>query len=163
VVELPFLRHIGGSSLTDLAQSVPEGRLGREGIPSTYVPFRNANILSAAVAWAETIDARAVYIGAHEQDSSGYPDCRAGFFEAFGKVVGLGTRPESKIRIVTPVIAMSKVEVVRKGRELGAPLQLTWSCYRDEQVACGACDSCLLRRRAFEQAGVPDPIPYQKK
>jgi 7-cyano-7-deazaguanine synthase len=163
VVELGWLGKIGGSSLTDRTQPVPEGRLGREGIPSTYVPFRNANILSAAVAWAETLGAQAVYLGAHEQDSSGYPDCRAGFFEAFGKAVGLGTRPQSKIRIVTPVLAMSKAEVVRKGRELGAPLELTWSCYRDEQLACGRCDSCLLRLRAFEQAGISDPIPYHKE
>jgi len=163
VVELDFLRQIGGSSLTDPAQPVPEGRLGREGIPSTYVPFRNANILSAAVAWAETLGAQAVYIGAHEEDSPGYPDCRAGFFEAFGRAAALGVRPESRIRIVTPLIAMSKAEIVRKAQELGAPLELTWSCYRDEHVACGRCDSCLLRLRAFEQAGIPDPIPYQKK
>jgi len=162
VVDLDFLGQIGGSSLTDPAQAVPEGDLGRKDIPSTYVPFRNANILSAAVAWAETLGAAAVYVGAVEEDSSGYPDCREDFFEAFRKAVALGTRPDSKIEIVTPVIRMSKADIVRKGAELGAPFHLTWSCYRDERIACGECDSCLLRMRAFKQAGVPDPIPYRK-
>lgn len=162
VVDLDFLGQIGGSSLTDPAQAVPEGDLGRKDIPSTYVPFRNANILSAAVAWAETLGAAAVYVGAVEEDSSGYPDCREDFFEAFRKAVALGTRPDSKIEIVTPVIRMSKADIVRKGAELGAPFHLTWSCYREEDIACGECDSCLLRMRAFKQAGVPDPIPYRK-
>ena len=161
-VDLDFLGKIGASSLTDASRAVPEGDLGRSGIPSTYVPFRNANILSAAVAWAETLGARAVFIGAVEADSSGYPDCRESFFEAFRKAATLGTRPESKIEIVTPVIAMSKADIVRKGVELGAPLELTWSCYREEEIACGQCDSCLLRLKAFAEAGIADPIPYRK-
>ena len=132
-IDLDFLGKIGGSSLTGASQTVPEGDLSRQEIPSTYVPFRNANILSAAVAWAETLSASAVYIGAVETDSSGYPDCRETFFEAFRKAAALGTRPESQIEIVTPVIAMTKADIVRKGVELGAPLELTWSCYREEK------------------------------
>jgi len=163
VVDLDLIRQIGGSSLTDTSRALPEGDLDRAGIPSTYVPFRNANILSAAVAWAEVLGAAAVYIGAVEEDSSGYPDCREGFFEAFEQAVRLGTRPGSNIEIVTPVIRMSKAEIVRKGAELGAPFHLTWSCYRDETTACGRCDSCLLRLKAFADAGIPDPIPYRKK
>jgi 7-cyano-7-deazaguanine synthase len=159
VVELPHLARIGGSSLTDKSRELPAARLARKQVPSTYVPFRNANILSAAVAWAEALGAHAVFIGAVEVDSSGYPDCRAEFFDTFAKAVSLGTRPGSGIEIVTPVIAMSKADIVRKGVELGAPLHLTWSCYSDETVACGGCDSCLLRMRAFAEAGVPDPIP----
>ncbi len=162
-IDLDFLGKIGGSSLTDSSQAVPEGDVGRPGIPSTYVPFRNANILSAAVAWAETLSASAVYIGAVEADSSGYPDCRESFFEAFRKAAALGTRPESQIEIVTPVIGMSKADIVRKGVELGAPLELTWSCYREETIACGECDSCLLRLKAFAEAGIRDPIPYREK
>lgn len=161
VVDLEHLSRIGGSALTDSAIEVPEGQLGREGIPPTYVPFRNANILGAAVAWAEVLKARAVFIGAVEEDSSGYPDCRESFFRAFQQAVSLGTRPESGIEIVTPVIHMRKSEIVRRGGELGAPFHLTWSCYRDEKLACGACDSCLLRIRAFKEAGIPDPIPYR--
>ncbi len=162
IVDLRHLSHIGGSALTDRSIDVPEGKIGREGIPPTYVPFRNANILAAAVAWAETLGARAVYIGAVEEDSSGYPDCRESFFDAYRKAVTLGTRPESKIDIVTPVIHLRKAEIVRKGSALGAPLHLTWSCYRSQSKACGRCDSCLLRLRAFKEAGVPDPIPYEK-
>jgi 7-cyano-7-deazaguanine synthase len=163
VLDLEFLGRIGGSSLTDEAQEVPKGDLARAGIPSTYVPFRNANILAAAVAWAEVLGARAVYMGAVEEDSSGYPDCRKEFFDAFQQAVTLGTRPETRIEIVTPVIGMSKAEIVRRGMELGAPFHLTWSCYRDEKLACGRCDSCLLRLRAFQAAGIPDPIAYRKR
>jgi len=160
VVTLEHLKSIGGSALTDQSISVPAGRVGREGIPPTYVPFRNATILSAAVSWAEVIGATAVFIGAVEEDSSGYPDCRESFYRAFQQAVTLGTRPGSHIEIVTPVIHLRKSEIVRRGVELGAPLGLTWSCYKDERVACGDCDSCLLRMRAFKEAGLPDPIPY---
>ncbi len=169
VVDLEHLSRIGGSALTDDAIDVPEGRIlpAREGtaphggtVPMTYVPFRNANILAAAVAWAEALGSRAVFIGAVEEDSSGYPDCRRSFFGAFQQAVTLGTRPESRIEIVTPVIALKKSEIVRRGAALGAPFHLTWSCYRREKKACGSCDSCLLRMRAFREAGVPDPIPY---
>jgi 7-cyano-7-deazaguanine synthase len=160
VVPLGHLRKIGGSALTDPGIAVPEHQLHAAGIPVTYVPFRNAHLLAAAVSWAEVIGARAVFIGAVAEDSSGYPDCRPEYYDAFREVVRRGTRPESRIAIVTPVIGMKKSEIVRRGIELGAPLHLTWSCYQSEVLACGACDSCLLRLRAFAEAGVPDPLPY---
>jgi 7-cyano-7-deazaguanine synthase len=131
-------------------------------IPVTYVPFRNAHFLSVAVSWAEAIGARAVYIGAVAEDSSGYPDCRVEYYQVFQELVRVGTRPETRIEIVTPVITLKKSEIIRRGLELGAPLQLTWSCYQNEDKACGACDSCLLRLKAFAEAGVPDPIPYRR-
>ena len=127
------------------------------------MPFRNAHLLSIAVSWAEVIRAGKVFIGAVEEDSSGYPDCRRTFYEAFNRAVEIGTRPETHIEIVTPVIGMRKHEIVRKGLELGAPLHLTWSCYRNEDRACGRCDSCALRLRAFERAGVPDPVEYDRR
>jgi 7-cyano-7-deazaguanine synthase len=161
VVNLNFLAILKGSSLTDEALEVPPGDVTRTDIPTTYVPFRNASIFSAAVSWAEVLGARSVWVGAVEEDSSGYPDTRASFFEAFRKAVALGTRPESHIEIRTPVIGMSKADIVRRGAELGTPFELTWSCYRDEEKACGECDSCLLRMRAFREAGVDDPIPYR--
>jgi 7-cyano-7-deazaguanine synthase len=163
IASMEHLAKIGGSSLTDRDLAVPRANLTATGIPVTYVPFRNANMLSVAVSWAEVIGASAVFIGAVEEDSCGYPDCRRQFYDAFNAVVELGTRPGSGIRVVTPVIGMSKKEIVEKGVELGAPLHLTWSCYLNEDVACGECDSCALRLRAFEQAGVVDPIPYQKR
>src|SRR5712692_6052251 len=167
VVQLDHFRAIGGSALTDKSISVPENELGAPGphgsaIPVTYVPFRNAHFLSVAVSWAEAIGAEAVYIGAVAEDSSGYPDCRPEYYRAFQEVVRLGTRPETKIEIATPVIAMKKSEIVRRGVELGAPLHLTWSCYQSEDAACGVCDSCLLRLRAFAEAGVPDAIAYRR-
>jgi 7-cyano-7-deazaguanine synthase len=161
VVDLRHLGRIGASALTDRTIDVPKGDLSRTGIPVTYVPFRNANILSAAVAWAEAIGAEGVVIGAVEEDSSGYPDCRRAFYDAFQKAVDKGTRPESRIRILTPVIGMRKSEIVRTGAGLNAPLHLTWSCYVDEDLACGECDSCLLRMKAFREAGVKDSIPYR--
>ncbi|MBI5598370.1 MAG: 7-cyano-7-deazaguanine synthase [Deltaproteobacteria bacterium] len=160
IVNLDYLKDIGGSALTDRAIEVPEGDLSRTGIPATYVPFRNAHLLAAAVSWAEVIGAVAVYIGAVEEDGSGYPDCREGFFRAFEKAAFEGTRPETDIRIIAPLIHMKKGEIVRKGVELNAPLNLTWSCYRDSAVACGTCDSCLLRLKGFREAGAIDPIPY---
>lgn len=157
VVDLPHLGQIGGSSLTD--SSIPITPSGCSGtIPLTYVPFRNANLLCAAVSWAEVIGAHRVFIGAVEQDSSGYADCRVVFYKAFNNLVRVGTRPETDIEVVTPLIGMTKREVVRKGIELGAPFHLTWSCYAREDVPCNDCDSCLLRARAFEQAGVSDPV-----
>lgn len=154
-------RKIGGSALTDATIAVPEagGEIGIAGIPVTYVPFRNAHFLAAAVSWAEILDADRVYIGAVEQDSSGYPDCRPAYYEAFNAVIRAGTR-EGKIKIVTPLIAMRKAEIVRLGLEIGAPFDLTWSCYSHEDRACGVCESCVLRLRAFEAAGAKDPIPY---
>jgi len=153
------LRAIGGSALTDKNIPVPEAHsIGRD-VPVTYVPFRNAHFLSAAVSWAEVLGADKVYIGAVEPDSSGYPDCRPAYYEAFNQVVKTGTK-DGTIQIVTPLIAMRKAEIVRLGLELGAPFDLTWSCYTREDQACGVCDSCVLRRRAFREAGATDPIPY---
>jgi 7-cyano-7-deazaguanine synthase len=166
VVQLNHFRAIGGSALTDQKIAVPEGQLGVPGphgdIPVTYVPFRNAHFLSVAVSWAEAIDAAAVYIGAVAEDSSGYPDCRPEYYRAFQELVRAGTRPETRIEIVTPVITLRKSEIIQRGVELGAPLHLTWSCYQSEDAACGACDSCLLRLRAFAEAGVADLIPYRR-
>jgi 7-cyano-7-deazaguanine synthase len=160
VISMEHLTKIGGSSLTDPALPVPPADLTRKDIPSSYVPFRNANLLSVAVSWAETIGASAIFIGAVEEDSSGYPDCRRVFFDAFEAAVRAGTRPETRISLVTPVIGMTKKDIVTEGVRLGAPLHLTWSCYTREDVACGVCDSCALRLRGFRQAGVKDPIPY---
>ena len=165
VVQLDHFRAIGGSALTDTGIAVPEGGLdapSRGTIPVTYVPFRNAHFLSVAVSWAEAIGAEAVYIGAVAEDSSGYPDCRPEYYKAFQELVRIGTRPETRIEIVTPVITLRKSEIIRRGVEVGAPLHLTWSCYQSEDAACGACDSCLLRLRAFAEAGVEDPIPYRR-
>src|SRR5215469_6975880 len=159
VVRNEALRAIGGSALTDREIAVPEAHaIGKE-IPITYVPFRNAHLLAVAVSWAEVLGARKVYIGAVEQDSSGCPDCRPAYYEAFNRVVQAGTK-EGTIEIVTPLIALRKQEIVRLGLELGAPFHLTWSCYSREDRACGACDSCVLRLRAFREAGATDPIPY---
>jgi 7-cyano-7-deazaguanine synthase len=159
VVRNEALRAIGGSALTDTNIAVPESHaLGRQ-IPVTYVPFRNAHFLSVAVSWAEVLGAAKIYIGAVEQDSSGYPDCRPAYYDAFNEVIHRGTK-EGNIEIVAPLIAMHKHEIVRLGLELGAPLDLTWSCYSREDRACGVCDSCVLRLRAFQKAGTPDPIPY---
>lgn len=168
VVKLDHFRAIGGSALTDKTILVPENELegpshGGSSIPVTYVPFRNAHFLSVAVSWAEAIGAHAVYIGAVAEDSSGYPDCRPEYYSVFQELIRVGTKPETKIEIVTPVIGMKKSEIIRRGRELRAPLQLTWSCYQEEELACGKCDSCLLRLRAFADAGFVDPIPYQER
>src|SRR5271168_410143 len=167
VVQLDHFRAIGGSALTDTKIAVPENELGAAGphgsaIPVTYVPFRNAHFLSVAVSWAEAMGANAVYIGAVAEDSSGYPDCRAEYYRVFQELVKVGTRPETRIEIATPVIAMRKSEIIQRGVELGAPLHLTWSCYQSEDKACGACDSCLLRLKAFAEAGAVDPIPYRQ-
>jgi 7-cyano-7-deazaguanine synthase len=159
-VSIEYLAKIGGSSLTDESIVVSEADLDSTEIPTSYVPFRNANMLSIATSWAEVIGASAIYIGAVAEDSSGYPDCRPEFYEAFQQVIEAGTKPSTIIEIRTPIIHLTKAEIVRKGIELTAPLHLTWSCYRSEDLACGTCDSCALRLRGFEQAGVADPIPY---
>jgi 7-cyano-7-deazaguanine synthase len=153
------LRAIGGSALTDKNIAVPAGPPAGHEIPVTYVPFRNAHFLSVAVSWAEMLGATKIYIGAVEPDSSGYPDCRPAYYEAFNRVIRAGTK-EGNIEIVTPLIAMRKAEIVRLGLELHAPFDLTWSCYQQEDSACGVCDSCRLRLQAFKAAGVKDPIPY---
>ena len=161
-ISIEHLAKIGGSSLTDKKITVSEADLESKDIPTSYVPFRNANMLSIAVSWAEVIGASAIYIGAVAEDSSGYPDCRPEFYEAFQKTIDAGTKPETHIEIRTPIIHFSKAEIVKKGIELNAPLHLSWSCYRSEDLACGTCDSCALRLRGFEQAGVKDPIAYAK-
>jgi 7-cyano-7-deazaguanine synthase len=165
IVSLEYLGRIGGSSLTDLSIPVPETEPRSGGIPTTYVPFRNAHLLCVGVSWAEVIGAGAVYLGAVEQDSSGYPDCRRGFFDAFGKAVDTGTRPETEIRIVTPLISKSKSDIVKTGLQLKAPLHLTWSCYTRpvNGAACGTCESCRLRLNGFKEAGAVDPLEYVKK
>ena len=160
VVSLEQLARIGGSSLTDSSIPVTAANLTTQGIPSSYVPFRNAHLLAAAVSWAEVLRAGRIYIGAVAEDSSGYPDCRPEFYQAFQQVVNVGTRPETTIEIRTPVIALKKSEIVKRGLELAAPLDLTWSCYQSSELACGNCDSCALRLRAFREAGEIDPIPY---
>jgi 7-cyano-7-deazaguanine synthase len=160
VVPINHLALIGGSSLTDPAIPVSPADPEARGIPTSYVPFRNAHLLSIAVSWAEVIGASRIYIGAVAEDSSGYPDCRPEYYEAFQRLVGLGTRPETTIEIRTPVIHLRKAAIIRRGYELGAPLALTWSCYQESERACGNCDSCALRLRAFEEAGLQDPIPY---
>ena len=167
-LQTDLFRRIGGSALTDPAIAVPESvapaleesahRVGGD-VPVTYVPFRNAHFLAAAVSWAEVLGATHVLIGAVEQDSSGYPDCRPAYYDAFNALIGAGTR-DGDIRVETPLIRMRKHEIVRLGVELGAPLHVSWSCYAGEAEACGVCESCALRLKAFEEAGVPDPIPY---
>jgi len=161
VIDYTHLTKIGGSSLTNKNISVSKADLNNTKIPSSYVPFRNANILSACVSWAEVLKAKVIFIGAVYEDSSGYPDCRPEFFSAFEKMIDLGTKPETKIKIETPIIHLSKAEIVKKGIELNAPLHLTWSCYQNEDEACGVCDSCAFRLRGFQQAGVEDQIKYK--
>jgi len=162
VVRNEALRAIGGSALTDENIAVPESHAIGEDIPVTYVPFRNAHFLAVAVSWAEVLGAEKIFIGAVEQDSSGYPDCRPAYYEAFNRVIKTGTK-EGTIEIVTPLIQLRKAEIVRLGLELGAPLDLTWSCYSRQDQACGICDSCVLRLRAFAAAGARDPIPYDEE
>ena len=170
-VSLEHLKIIGGSSLTDENIPVPvtdslktqNSQLTTSSIPSTYVPFRNAHLLSIATSWAEVIGAKKIFIGAVEEDSSGYPDCRETFYQAFNKVIEMGTKPETRVEIVTPLIHLKKSEIVKKGTELGAPLHLTWSCYQNSERACGRCESCTLRLKGFQEAGVTDPIPYEPR
>lgn len=159
-VDVTHLARIGGSSLTDPGMTVTKANLESEDIPTSYVPFRNANILAIAVSWAEVIGATALFIGAVAEDSSGYPDCRPEFFEHFNQVIEAGTKPETHIRIHTPIIHMSKAEIIKTGIDLNAPLDQTWSCYQSNDLACGVCDSCALRLRGFHRAGIPDPLPY---
>ncbi len=161
IIDFNHLAKIGGSSLTDTSMEIVEADLETDEIPNSYVPFRNANILTACVSWAEVIGAEAIFIGAVFEDSSGYPDCRPDFFDAFNKVINFGTKPETQIKIKTPIIHMNKDEIIRKGVELNAPLELTWSCYQNEDKACGVCDSCALRLRGFQQANLNDPIAYK--
>src|SRR5207244_8096465 len=163
VVRLEHFRLIGGSSLTDSKLPIHEADLANREIPNTYVPFRNAHFLSIATSWAEVLGATKIFIGAVWEDSSGYPDCRPEYYEAFNRVIRAGTRPATNITIETPLIYLSKRDIVKQGVELGAPFHLTWSCYRDSDAACGVCDSCALRLRAFQEASVEDPITYANK
>lgn len=158
VLDQRHLATIGGSALTDDTIPVPYADPAAENIPATYVPFRNANLLSAATSWAEVLGATAIFAGAVEEDSSGYPDCRRVFFDAFQAAIATGTRPETTISIVTPIIGLSKAQIVRLGVDLNAPLHLTWSCYQSEDTPCGRCDSCLLRAQGFMEAGISDPL-----
>lgn len=160
VVNIDYLVKIGGSSLTDKNIQVSKADLNYNGIPTSYVPFRNGNILSIAASWAEVIGAKKIFIGAVEEDSSGYPDCREVFYKAFNKVIKLGTKPDTEIIIETPVIHKKKSEIIKLGAELNAPFGLSWSCYVNEEKACGECDSCALRLKGFEEAGLADPIEY---
>ena len=161
-VSIEYLAKIGGSSLTDASIEVAAANLESKEIPTSYVPFRNANMLAIATSWAEVLHATKIYIGAVAEDSSGYPDCRPEFYAAFERTIEVGTKLETHIEIVTPIIHLSKAEIVRKGIELNAPLHLSWSCYRNEDTACGTCDSCALRLRGFERAGAVDPISYKQ-
>ncbi len=167
LVRLDHLAQMGGSALTDHRIAVPEDghaiAPAHTAIPITYVPFRNAHLLSVAVSWAEVLGATAVFIGAVAEDSSGYPDCRPEYYRAFQEVVRVGTKPDTRIEIATPVISMKKSEIVQQGIALGAPLHLTWSCYQFEDQACGTCDSCRLRLLAFAQTGHTDPLPYRAR
>ena len=158
VVDISHLTVIGGSCLTDNKIEVPQADLENPNIPASYVPFRNANILSAAVSWAEVLKAHAIFVGAVEEDSSGYPDCRRSFFDSFEQTIDIGTKPDTQIKIITPLITLSKKDIVEKGIVLEAPLHLTWSCYQNEDIPCGKCDSCALRSRGFDEAGVRDTI-----
>ena len=160
-VSIEYLAKIGGSSLTDQSIAVTEADLDSTEIPTSYVPFRNANMLSIATSWAEVLGANAIYIGAVSEDSSGYPDCRPEFYAAFQETIDTGTKPATRIDIRTPIIELTKAEIVQKGIELDAPLHLTWSCYRSNELACGTCDSCALRLRGFAAAGIADPIQYE--
>jgi 7-cyano-7-deazaguanine synthase len=161
-VSIEYLAKIGGSSLTDENIEISEADLTSTEIPTSYVPFRNANMLAIATSWAEVLEVNSIYVGAVAEDSSGYPDCRPEFYRAFERTIETGTKPETHIKIKTPIIDLSKAEIVRKGIDLKAPLHLSWSCYRNEDLACGTCDSCALRLRGFERAGLRDSILYQQ-
>ncbi len=160
IVQMPFFKQIGGSSLVADALEIPD-KAGK-GIPSTYVPFRNGVFLSIAASWAEVIGATKIFTGVTQVDFSGYPDCRGAFVQSLNESINLGTKPETTIEIVTPVLNLSKKEIVEMGTSLGVPFQYTWSCYRETEKACGRCESCLLRLQAFKEAGIIDPIPYEE-
>lgn len=163
IVDVSHLSKIGGSSLTDTKIDVPKANLDSKEIPITYVPFRNANILAIGVSWAEVIKAKYIYIGAMEQDSSGYPDCRQAFFDSYNQMIKLGTKPDTNIEIITPIMNNTKEDIVRIGTKLNVPFQYTWSCYQNNDIACGECDSCALRLRGFNKMGIIDPIQYHQK
>lgn len=160
IVDISYLINIGGSSLTDKNMAVENADLNNKSVPNSYVPFRNANILTIATSWAEVIEANNIYIGAVQEDGTGYPDTRVEFFEAFEKVANFGTKPETMIKIKTPIINLTKSEIITKAKEFDVPLELTYSCYKSNDIACGECDSCAYRLRGFRLAGFDDPIQY---
>ena len=161
VARLDHLKAIGGSALTDETRDAVDARRPDSTIPDTYVPLRNTHLLAMAASWAEVLGARPIYIGAVEEDSSGYPDCREEYYREFNRLLGVAARPESRLHVETPLIHLSKAQIVREGLRLGAPLHLTWSCYTEQEIACGACESCRLRLGGFRDAGARDPIPYR--
>lgn len=163
IIDIDYLSKIGGSSLTDNKIKIKNHTETDETVPNSYVPFRNGNLLAIATSWAEVIGASKIYIGAVEEDSSGYPDCRESFYKAYQKAIDNGTKNETKIEIVTPIIHLEKSEIIKIGNELGAPFEYSWSCYKENEEACGVCDSCYLRINAFKKAGLKDPIPYKIK
>lgn len=163
IAVISYLKHIGGSSLIDKNLEIPRKKSGRNVIPSTYVPFRNTHLLAIAVSWAEVIQAKAIFIGAVQSDSAGYPDCRKEYYQAFNQLIEVGTKPTTTIKVITPLITMNKSQIILKGNELGAPFELTWSCYRNEDAACGECESCILRLEGFNKAGLKDPLFYKKR
>ena len=162
-VETSHLQQIGGSSLTDDGIAVADADTDSDEIPGSYVPFRNANLLSMAVSYAEANDCGAVFIGAHSEDFSGYPDCRPAFFEAFQRVVDVGTKPDTDIELAAPFVEWSKTDIAARGLELGVPYEDTWSCYRSDEPACGTCDACAFRLQAFQAVGDRDPIEYDRR
>lgn len=162
VVNISYLKKIGGSSLVDDNIQIEKAN-NKQTVPDTYVPFRNAHLISIAVSWAEVINASKIYVGAVEEDSSGYPDCREDFYESFEKTINLGTKDETQIKLVIPIIHKSKSEIIRLGRSLNAPFEYSWSCYKNNQIACGVCDSCQLRLKAFRNAGIEDPLKYKQR
>lgn len=162
-VETGHLTQIGASSLTDDSMEVADADTDSDEIPTSYVPFRNANLLSMAVSYAEANDCGAVFIGAHSEDFSGYPDCRPAFFDAFQGVIDAGTKPDTDIALVAPFVEWSKTDIAKRGVELGVPYADTWSCYRDDEPACGTCDACAFRLEAFQRIGERDPIEYAER
>ncbi|GJQ24622.1 MAG: 7-cyano-7-deazaguanine synthase QueC [Planctomycetia bacterium] len=162
ISNIDYLSKIGGSSLTDRSMSVPDAQANTEEIPTSYVPFRNTHLLAIAVSWGEVIGARKIFIGAVEQDSPGYPDCKPAYYEAINNLIKVGTKPTTSLEVETPLIHMKKSEIIKIGISLEAPLNLSWSCYQNTEKACGLCHSCFLRLKAFQEAGVKDPIPYDK-
>jgi len=161
IINIDYLVQIGGNSLTDKNMDIPKNELS-DSVPNTYVPFRNGNLISIAASWAEVLGAQKIYIGAVEVDSSGYPDCRKEFYIKLESAINAGTKDDTNIQICTPIIDKMKSEIIKIGAQLNIPFDLSWSCYENNDIACAECDSCLLRIKAFKEAGIKDPIPYAK-
>jgi len=163
VTDISYLKTIGGSSLIDKRMEIPHKMSEKDAIPTTYVPFRNTHMLAIAVSWAEVVGAKSIFIGAVQSDSSGYPDCRKEYYQAFNELIEVGTKPATRIKVITPLIDMDKTQIILKGSTLKVPFEFTWSCYRNEDVACGKCESCILRLEGFKKAGLIDPLTYKKR